>query len=218
MEQKKPTNAQLQKRISNAVVHIDRTKNVREVYFDDKGLRLIDCDDFIIVGTNFHRHVFNKILSTGYSRPCLYISRFIDFALEYDCVVTDEHGVKTRSYAKLFKSLKAKEDNPEYYIAQYVDWYLFNIFCPLYSVDENRFANFRVYFEYIHNLACNNTALSEHKEGLTNKQYWEEYKKLMDEFIGSVEESEILEAISDEEFAKMESEAMAAEDIDNANK
>ena len=200
MEQKKPTNAQLQRRIDKAVIHIDRTKNVRDVFFDDKGLRLVECEDVVIVSTNFHQHVFYKVTSGGYSKPCLYISRMIDFALDNDCIETDENGEKYRSFEKLIKVLEEKENRDEYYIARYVDWYLFNIFCPLYQIDENAASNFRVYFEYIHNLACNNVFLSEHKDGLTNKQYFEEYKKMMEEFIESITESQILvpEKIEDE--------------------
>lgn len=214
MEKKKPTNAQLQKRLEKAVVHIDRTKNTREIYFDDKGLRLIDCDDCVIVGTNFHQHVFYKVTANGYSRPCLYVSRFIDIALVNNCVVKDENGIASRSYAALFKALGEKEDKNEYYIARYVDGYLFNIFCPLYQIDDNEASNFRVYFEYLHNIACNNIYLSEHKEGLSNKQYWEDYKKSIEEFMANVDETNIFDAVSDEDLMKMESDAMKEESIE----
>ena len=38
MEQKKPTKAQIENRIKHAIVHVDRTKDTKNVYFDDKGL------------------------------------------------------------------------------------------------------------------------------------------------------------------------------------
>ena len=45
MEQKKQTNAQLQRRIANAVVHIDKDKSYQSVYWSDKGLRLETTDE-----------------------------------------------------------------------------------------------------------------------------------------------------------------------------
>ena len=42
MEQKKkPTNAQLQKRIENAIVFVPKTKDTISIFFSDKGVRLV---------------------------------------------------------------------------------------------------------------------------------------------------------------------------------
>ena len=72
-QEKKPTAAQLERRLTNAVMHIDRTSKTREIYFSDKGLRLVDCEEHVLVQTGFHTHVFSKVTSSGYSRPALYV-------------------------------------------------------------------------------------------------------------------------------------------------
>ena len=83
MEQKKKlTNAQLQKRIANALIHIDRTNGTESIFFSDKGLRLTVNEDFAIIATGFHRHVFNNFTNAGISRPYLYTKRVIEIANE----------------------------------------------------------------------------------------------------------------------------------------
>lgn len=217
-QEKKPTNAQLQARLNKAVIHIDRTKNTKEVYFDDKGLRLISCEDEVIIGTNFHRHVFQKVTSNGYSRPALYIERVIDFALVTPCTVTDAQGNKTRSFAKLAEALKEKEDKTDYNILEYVDWYLFNIFSPLYSIGEDAPQHFRVFFNYIQNIAFTSVYLEEHKDGLTDKQFIEEYNEKMKELTSEMQEYQIFKPMSDEERFKQEVEAAASFEQEEAAK
>ena len=48
-QSKKPTNAQLEKRLKCALLHIDKTKDTKSIYFDDKGLRLTINDDFALI-------------------------------------------------------------------------------------------------------------------------------------------------------------------------
>ena len=219
MEQKKPTAAQLQKRINQAIVYIDKTKNTRSVYFNDKGLRLIDCDDHVLVQTGFHTHVFNKVTSTGYSRPAMYISRMIDFALDNDCMLRDKKGNDLGySYSKLFDTLKKKknegEENDEYNIAQYVDWYLTIIFAPLYAIDTNAASQFNVYMKYLNHIATQHIFLEEHKDGMTNKEFIEEYNKLMAQFLENITEAPIFEPLSDEQRMQAEIEALNEQEME----
>ena len=109
-EKKKLTNGQLLRRLTNAVLHLDRTKDTKTVYFADKGLGLTydDNENYAVVTTNFHRHVFKKITSQGISRPYLYIVRFVNIALENNCMLKDDKGNFYYSYAKLFDTLRPK--------------------------------------------------------------------------------------------------------------
>lgn len=208
-EEKKPTAAQMERRLKNALIHIDLTKNTRSIYFSDKGLRLVDTDDEILIQTGFHTHVFRKLTNAGYSRPCLYVSRFIDIATGDDCETDGGY-----SYSKLFDVLKAKEDHTEFNIATYVDWWLYNIFSPLYSIDENAASQFHVYFDYLSNIATQQVYLSEHKDGMTNKQFVEEHKKLMDEFLENLTEAPIFEPMSDEQRMKQEIDALREQEVE----
>lgn len=215
-QEKKPTAAQMEKRLKNAVIHVDRTKDTKEIFFDDKGLRLVVNEDYAVVATGYHRHVFAPFTAGGISRPYMYIKQFVDIAKENDCTVTDRNGNATGySYAKLFEALKAKDDKTEYNIAMYCDWYFFNIFSPLYSIGEEAASQFLTYFHYLHNIACQSVFLEEHKDGLTNVQFVEKYNALMKEFVENIEENQIFTPISDEQRMEQEIAAIQEQEVDD---
>ena len=108
MEQKKKlTNAQLQKRIENAIVFVPKTKDTISIFFSDKGVRLVADSDGCVIETNYHRHVYSNITSAGVSRPYLYTKRIIEIANENLETIKTESGY---SYQRLRDVLKEKED------------------------------------------------------------------------------------------------------------
>lgn len=212
---KKPTNAQLQKRIERAVIHVDRTKDTKEVFFSDKGLRLVANEDVVIVGTGYHDHVFQNITGDGVSRPYLYVKRLVEIALENDCVVEEPDGTKYYSYQKLMAVLEKKGDNDnDYLIAYFIDQWLLNIFNPLYTIGETKAYAFLVFFDYMHNIAKNAIFLDEHKDGLTNKAFVEEYLGKIKEFAEGMKENVIFEPKTDEDVMRENIEAIQANDAD----
>ena len=213
MEQKKPTNAQLQKRIANALIHIDRTKDSQSIFFTDKGLRLTTNEDVAIIATGFHRHVFNNFTSSGISRPYLYTKRVIEIANENIVAVETEDGY---SFAKLLEVLKAKEDKSEYNIVTYYEWWCSVIFDGLYSISEDEVGSWLVYFKYINILATNSILLEEHKEDVTNKQFVEQFISRIKEFTDNVDERILFHALSDEERTKQEIEAIQEQEQEQA--
>ena len=196
-KQKKATKAQLEKRLSNAIVHVDRTKETQSIFFDDKGLRLTVNEDYAVVETGYHRHVFNNFTSSGVCRPWLYTKRMIEIANENDCKVGDGY-----SYQRLMQVLKDKEDQSEYNVATYYDWWLMNIFAPLFSIGETEAECFLVYMDYMHNIARNSIFLDEHKDGLTNKQFIDKLIELIRDFTKGMEEREIFIAKSDDDIMR----------------
>lgn len=208
MEEKKLTNGQLERRLKNALLHIDKTRDTKSIYFDDKGLRLTATEDFAIIETSFHRHVFNSITSQGISRPYLYTQRFIEIALANDCMVNDAKGNVTRSYGKLMAILKEKEDQTEFRVAWYFDLWLNNIFHPLYGIGETEIESFLVYESYLHNLARNKIILSEKTEDITNKMFIEQIGKELVEFTKDVDEHVVFPKKTDEERKKEEIDAL----------
>lgn len=207
--EKKPTNEQLQRRIKNAVVFVERDKDTKSVYFTDKGLRITVTIDNAVLETFAHRHVFNAISPSGkISRPYLYLKQFLTAALENDCIVTLADGGKAYSYARLFSVLKDKEDKTEYNICWYADLWMFNIFAPLFEIDETEAGSFLVYERYMHNIARNSVLLEEHKEDVTNKQYVDAVMEQEKSFLEGLDESVILKAKTDEERIKEEMEAI----------
>ena len=216
MKQKEPTRAQLEQRIKNAHLFIPKDKDSKSVYFDDKGLRLTYTMDFAIVETGFHRHVFSAITSNGYSRPYLYLRSFIDIADQYDCIVKDGKGETTRSYAKLMDILKDKEDDRAYNTAWYVDKWLFNIFAPLYSIDESHASTFIVYEQYLHNVARMDAILAEKTEDVTNRQYVHSITSKLEEYVESIGDEVLFKKLTDEELAKENMDAMAESEMDES--
>lgn len=204
-EQKKPTNAQLQRRIANAVVHIDRDKSYQSIFFSDRGLRLEVLDDCCVISTGFHRHVFDSTTMNGYSRPYLYTKRVIEIANKNLKDIEVDGGY---SFQKLLDVLKAKEDKSEYNIVTYYGWWCSVIFDGLYSISEDEVGSWLVYFKYINIVATNSILLEEHKKDVTNKQFVEQFISRIKEFTDNVDERVLFHALSDEERMKQEIEAI----------
>jgi len=211
MEQKKPTKAQIERRLQNAVVLVEKTTNTKSIYLADKGLRLTVTDDYAVVETLSHRHVFDKITMSGISRPYLYTDKLIDIALQNDCATQDGY-----SFAKLLEILKAKENQAEYNIAVYTEWWLFNCFQPLYGIAEDETSSFLVYEDYVHNLSRNQVILEQHNEDVTNKQFIDKVIKNVQEFTGHITETVILPKKTDEEIIKENIEAVAEQEMNDA--
>ena len=206
MEQKKkPTNAQLQKRIENAIVFVPRTKDTISIFFSDKGVRLVADADGCVIETNYHRHVYSNITSAGVSRPYLYTKRIIEIANGNFEAIKTESGY---SYQRLTDVLKEKEDKSEYNIVVYFDWWLMVIFDGLYSIGESEIESFLVYFKYVGIIATNSILLDEHKENMTNKQFVEKFISLVKEYTGDIDERVLFKALTDEERMKQEIDAI----------
>ena len=213
VKQKKPTNAQLQKRIANALIHIDKTKGTKSVFFSDKGLRLTVNEDYAIIATGFHRHIFNNFTNAGISRPYLYTKRIIEIANENLKDIEVDGGY---SFQKLLEVLKAKDDKSDYNLVMYYDWFVFNCFQPLYSIGEDEASSFLVYEAYLHNIARQAVLLSEKKEDMTNTQFFDEVIKNMQGFIEGVDEHVIFHKMTDEEMVQANIEAIQEQEQEQA--
>ena len=209
MEKKKPTNAQLERLIKNAIVLVPKNKTTKSVFFSDKGLRVTVSDEYAVIATGFHRHVFDAFTSSGVSRPHLYAQRLVEIALENDCKT--ENGY---SLYKLVEVLKAKEDKAEYHIVTYIDWWLMTIFSPLYNIGESEMSSWLVYFKYLQAIAVNSIVLEEHNEDLTNKGFTEKFMAIIKELTEGVDEHVILKAKTDEEIMRENLEAMQEEEVE----
>ena len=216
MEQKKETNAQLQRRIKNAVIHIDKTKDTKSLFYDDKGLRLTVTEDKAIIATGFHQHVFDFYTTGGVSRPYLYTKRVIEITMEHEheCTVRDDKGNAVgHSYAMLLDALKAKEDKSEYNILYFYGWWLLVIFDGLYSIGESEVESFMVYFQYCAIIAKNAVLLSEKTEDMTNKQFIEKFIEHLKEFTDNMTESVLFHKKTDEETMRENIEAVQEQEF-----
>ena len=216
MEKKKIKNGQLQNRLRNAILHIDKTKDTQSVFFDDKGLRLTVNEDFAIIATGFHQHVFTNFTAQGVSRPYLYTKRFIEIALANDCTIKDAKGNVTRSYGKLLGILKEKEDQKEFQVAWYIDLWFNNIFHPLYGIGESEAESFLVYESYLHNIARNKIIMSEKINDMTNLDFIDAVMQEVKAFTEGMDKRTIFKKKTDEEMMQENIEAAAAQQSEKA--
>lgn len=208
-KKKSPSKEQLLRRIQHSPLHLDRTKHTNSIYFSDKGLRLTvdDTENYALVGTNFHTHVFMAYTSNGFSRPYLYISNLVTMALEHEKEITTADGL---SYARMFEVLKAEEYPTQYNIAKYVDWWLYNIFAPLYEIGESGASSFLVYETYLHNIARNVITLEEHTSDMTTRMFLEALAAKMRELTEELPDEVLFVKKTDEERMAEEIEALGA--------
>lgn len=212
MEQKKLTKGQLLRRLDNAILHIDKTKGTKTAYFNDKGLRLTVNEDYAIIGTLHHKHVFDFLTTSGVSRPYLYTSKLIDIANEHSDEICTESGY---SFSKLLEVLKNKEDKVEYNVVTFSDWWIFNCFQPLYLIGETPQESFLVYEDYIHNIARQAVLLNEKTQDMTNKQFLDRVTKNIKEFTKEISEEVIFPKKTDEELMKENIEAASEQELNN---
>lgn len=216
MEQKKKqTNGQLQRRIERAAIHLDRTKETKEIFFSDKGLRLVvDANEgYALVETGYHTHYFKNFTMSGLSRPFLYTQRMVEIALDNDCHVDDGY-----SFARLLDVLKAKSDQSEYNIAMYYSWWVFVIFDGLYSIGESEVESFIVYLDYVFGIAKNSILLSEKTEDMTNKQFVERTIANMRDFTDNLTENILFHKKTDEEVLRENIDAVMEQETEDFTK
>ena len=215
MENKKLSNGQLQKRIKNALVFVPRDKDYKCVFFDDKMIRLEVTEDFCVISTGYHQHVFQahnyNNTDNGYSRPYLYTRRVVECALENDC----KHDNGTYTYEHFLDVLKQKKDKSDYNVALYYSWWLFNIFAPLYQIGENMVETFTTYEAYMHNIARSSILLSEKTEDMTNKQFVNNIMDKEKTFLDGVDEYVLFPKMTDEDLQKKEMEAIQEVETNN---
>lgn len=217
MEKKKPTKAQMERRIENAIVFVPKTKDTQSIFFSDKGVRLTVTDDKAVIATGYHQHVFESYNMSGMSRPYLYTRRIVELALENDCEQRDEKGnVTGYSYSSLLDTLNAKEDKAEYNIAYYYNWWLMNIFSSLYGIGETVSETFITYLDYVCVIAKNAIILSEKTEDMTNRAFLDKFIENVKDFTKDMTEGVIFPKKSDEEVMKENIEAVQNEEANES--
>lgn len=207
----------MERRIENAIVFVPKTKDTQSIFFSDKGVRLTVTDDKAVIATGYHQHVFESYNMSGMSRPYLYTRRIVELALENDCEQRNEKGnVTGYSYSSLLDTLNAKEDKAEYNIAYYYNWWLMNIFSPLYGIGETVSETFITYLDYVCVIAKNAIILSEKTEDMTNRAFLDKFIENVKEFTKDMTEGVIFPKKSDEEVMRENIEAVQNEEANES--
>lgn len=208
-QEKKQTNAQMQRRLERATLHLDRTKDTKSVYFSDKGLRLIEDSNegYCVIETGYHRHVFNSFTQGGLSRPYSYTKRVIEIALSLEDKISTPNGY---SFQRLINVLKEDESaRSQYLIVFYFDMWVTAIFSNLYDISETEAGSFIVYLDYVTHLSKHMVVLSEKTEDMTNKQFLQKFVDNIKNLTEEIQEIVIFPKKTDEEIIQEEAEAIS---------
>lgn len=137
MEQKKATRAELEKRIKNAQLIIDKGKKYKAFYFADRGIGIYICKDYVVSTTNFHQHVWNRINSAGYNSTCLILESLVDIANAHAEEIQDKNE-KGEIYYSLDKlRILDTLTETEKIIIQMVEKWLYLINDSIHSLSNN---------------------------------------------------------------------------------
>jgi len=137
MEQKKTTRAQLEKRIKDAQLIVDKGKNYKAIYFADRGIGIYICKDYVVSTTNFHQHVWNRINSAGYNSTCLILESLVDIANTHAEEIQDKNE-KGEIYYSLDKlRILDTLTETEKIIIQMVEKWLYLINDSIHSLSNN---------------------------------------------------------------------------------
>ena len=98
MEQKKPTKKQLEKKLNEATVFVDKAE--KSIYLADIGVGIYITKFQTVLSTDFHRHVWENINSVGYSGVYRFLNAFVDICLNNlgDITYKDKNNNIYRQY------------------------------------------------------------------------------------------------------------------------
>lgn len=211
-EEKKPTSAQLERRLKNAIIHMDKTKDTKEVYFDDRGMRVVVNEDMAFISNSVYTTVFNRIYTNGETNHYLCLKNLVELAEKYQdkIIVKDDKGNTYRSYGLLNKVVEEKKDEGRTWLF-IMDKWLYNYETNITLAPRADFDNvtfFVTYEKFIHSICCNKIIGGEHKEAMSNKEY---LRAIANELLAIAEnekEQPMFVPLSDEEREKREMEAI----------
>lgn len=210
---KKPTNAQLQRRIDNAVLHVDKTKDTRSVFFDDRGIRITVNEDCATLSNGMYTTIFQRYYFRGETNQYLSLKAMVECAEKHmdKIVVKDKKGESHISYKMLDKIVNESQDE-NYSWFTIMSWYIFNIESDLALSAREEFTNavfYSIYEKYAHNVAAMKQFVEEHKDGMTTRGYFKAISEELVKIADGMPDDMMFEAKSDEERAKEAVEAMS---------
>ena len=209
---KKPTNAQLQRRIDTAIIHMERTKDTKEIFFDDRNIRVVVNEDMALLSNGIYSTTFQRYFFGGESNQYACLSLLVDCAKKYETkiITQDKKGNKFRSFALLSKVMQEENDNDHTWILV-LSWYIYVFEANIALAPREDFTNavfYNLYEKFAHSAASLEQYSKEHKDGMTNKEYFKAIADKLIEIADDMNEDKMFEPMSDEEMAKKEMEAL----------
>ena len=218
MQEKKLTNAQLQKRLKNAVLHIDKTKAYRAVMFADRNLKIEIEDDVAIISRLSYSLCFNKVVASGYSRVYMILANVVDMVKRYDCIKENDKVGKFTSYWKLWDAVREKE-------AEQGDLGVLTIFSVWFDVlqstlflcPEKADETFALNTIYVLNTYVHGVLAKPYDKDMTNKELMIEIANEVNEYIAQMGDGYlVLHKETKEEQEQAVADALAEEQVEQA--
>lgn len=209
---KKPTNAQLQRRIDTAIIHMERTKDTKEVFFDDRNIRVVVNENMALLSNGVYCTTFQRYFFGGESNQYACLALLVECANKYDdkIITQDKKGNKFRSFSLLSKVMQ-EENDKDYTWILVLSWYIYIFEANIALAPREDFTNavfYNLYEKYAHSAVSLEQYMKEHKDGMTNKEY---FKAIADKLLAvanDMNEDKMFEPMSDEERMKKELEAL----------
>lgn len=166
---------QLRKKITKAMMFIDKGSDYKAFYFDDMGLGIHICEHFVLLSRPFNDIVYAKVTGRGYNKPCQYLEYVVDMANKYKDKIQgkDAEGNVNYSFRKLFM-LDCLTDN-EKTLAQLFKMYAYYVADPIYSIGNSDLDVVNMLTLYFSYLSKNNALLEEKKEDVTRNDFFNDY-------------------------------------------
>lgn len=148
-----PSKIQLENRIKNAQLIVDKGSDYKAFFFGDRGIGVYVCEDYTITTTLFHQHVWNNVTSSGFSNPYAFLKRFVEIANENkdSIVLKDKEGNPYYSIDKL-KSL-ASLSNEEHLLCIMCDRFICINESAVYDIGNDSVTISALGLEYMHFLS-----------------------------------------------------------------
>ena len=211
-EEKKPTAAQLERRLKNAILFMDKTKDTKEVFFDDRGMRVVVNEDMAFISNSVYTSIFHRVYSHGETNHYLCLKMLVELAEKYKdkIIIKDEKGNVYRSYGLLNKVVNEEKDEARTWLF-IMDRWLYNYETNITLAPREDFDNvtfFVTYEKFIHSVCCNKIIGGEHAEPMSNKDYIRAVANELLRVADEEQEQPMFIPLSDEEKAKREMEAI----------
>lgn len=173
MKEKKPSKSQLEALLNDEVFVVRGKKHAKFACLTDRGISLTVTDDFAIVSTNFHRTIFNVATGSGYSKPYLFVTMFVDIVHKYaEKIAKDKANPYDVSLSELMALEMESEDKA---MIEKVNRWFDILIEPLYAIGETVIENFSLYMGRWSLLARQNAMLNVTGEDLMFSHVFNEY-------------------------------------------
>ena len=192
---KKPSKAQLEKRIEKAVLLVDKSSDAKEVYFADRGLRIAVSDGKALVSQGSFTMVFDEVIAGGYSRNYAILASIIMLAEKYDCMERNSKGEVYHSFAKLVDKVNdSKEENADTdrgLLTKFIVWYELHQ-GSMWLMSERVDYTFALGMQSLCNNAIRATICKPYGKDMTNKELFTEVLSLLNDVREKTEEEYVV--------------------------